>query len=164
MPSFANIAALAAISAVPLVSAHGYIDGITAGGKYYSGTNPNWVYQSAKPDNSGWFAKNQDNGFVAPSSFSSGDIVCHKEATVGGSPVPVTAGDEIKLSWNTWPESHKGPVINYMAAVDGDFSSVSKGDLQWFKVSAEGLEDGSSAPGKWATDTLICKYWNSSED
>ncbi|KAF2159626.1 lytic polysaccharide monooxygenase [Zasmidium cellare ATCC 36951] len=155
MPSIANIAALAALSAIPLVSAHGYIDGITSGGTYYSGTSPNWVYNNAKPDTAGWYAKNQDNGFVAPSTYANGDITCHKEATVGGAPVPVAAGDTIDLTWNTWPESHHGPVINYLAAVDGQFSAVSKGDLQWFKIAEEGLIDGSTAPGKWATDTLI---------
>lgn len=155
MPSIANIAALAALSAAPLVFAHGYIDGIVSGGKWYSGTSPSWIYESAKPDTSGWYADNQDNGFVAPSSYSNADITCHKNATVGGAPVPVTAGDKIDLSWNTWPESHHGPVINYMAAVGGEFSAVSKADLKWFKVSAGGLNDGSTAPGNWATDDLI---------
>lgn len=156
MPSIANIAALAAaLSTIPLVSAHGYIDGITSGGKWYSGTSPSWIYGTEKPNTAGWYADNQDNGFVPPSSYANGDIICHKNATVGGTPVPVAAGSKIELSWNTWPESHHGPVINYMARVNGEFSAVKKGDLKWFKVSAEGLIDGSASPGKWATDTLI---------
>lgn len=156
MPSLAKFAALAAaFSAISLVSAHGYIDGITSGGKLYSGTSPSWIYGTEKPDTAGWYADNQDNGFVPPSSYTNGDITCHKNATVGGTPVPVTAGSKIDLSWSTWPESHHGPVINYMAAVDGEFGAIGKGDLKWFKVAAEGLIDGSAAPGKWATDTLI---------
>lgn len=56
---------------------------------------------------------------------------------------------------NTWPESHKGPVITYMAAVSGEFSAVAKEELNWFKIDASGLIDGTTQPGNWATDVLM---------
>jgi hypothetical protein len=31
----------------------------------------------------------------------------------------LNAGDEISVSWDTWPESHKGPVTEYMAYCGG---------------------------------------------
>ncbi|KAK4631576.1 Polysaccharide monooxygenase Cel61a [Fulvia fulva] len=159
MPSLpittAALAATLLASTLPLVSAHGYISGIVSDGKYYSGTSPSWTYAQTKPDTPGWYANNQDNGFVAPSAYASGDITCHKGATVGGAPVPVTAGKSVDLQWNTWPESHHGPVITYMAAVSGEFSAVDKANLKWFKVTEGGLEDGSASPGVWATDSMM---------
>lgn len=62
---------------------------------------------------------------------------------------------------NTWPDSHKGPVITYMAAVSGEFSAVSKADLKWFKVDAAGLLDDTTVPGNWSTDALIANNFTS---
>lgn len=61
--------AIAAIAALPAVSAHGYVSGIVSGGKWYLGGNPNWFYMSAKPATAGWYALNQDNGFVSPDAY-----------------------------------------------------------------------------------------------
>jgi hypothetical protein len=58
-----------------------------------------WFYQTTKPDTAGWYAENQDNGYVAPDAFADPDIICHKGATVGLGSVPVTAGDAIDLQW-----------------------------------------------------------------
>jgi hypothetical protein len=79
MHSYSQILAIVALAGPSLVSAHGYVSKITSGGKAYDGTNPNWFYQpNSKPTTAGWLAKNQDNGFVEPSSFGSADIICHK--------------------------------------------------------------------------------------
>lgn len=88
----------------------------------------------------------------------------HKGATPGLGSIPVTAGESIDLQWNTWPESHHGPVITYLAAVDGEFADVTKADLQWFKIDAGGLNDGSTAPGDWASDDLIGMFLNHRAD
>lgn len=156
MPSFTNFAALAAaLVAIPSVSAHGYISGVVTGGKYYVNTSPSWVYSTAKTDTPGWYAYDQDNGYVAPTEYADNNITCHKGATVGQSSIPVAAGDAFDMQWTTWPDSHHGPVITYMAAVDGEFSATSKADLKWFKVAAGGLVDGSASPGTWASDKMI---------
>jgi hypothetical protein len=99
MHVFGLPAALAALAAIPLVSAHGYVQSVVADGKSYSGTSPEWFYHAEKPDTAGWYAQNQDNGFVAPSAYSNADIICHKNATVGGSPIPVSAGGTLDLQW-----------------------------------------------------------------
>lgn len=155
MPAFAQLAALAVAAAPALVSAHGHVSGIVSGGKYYAGTTPEWFYQQTKPNTAGWYANNQDNGFVEPASYSSSDIACHKGATPGTNSVPVTAGDTIELQWNTWPDSHHGPVINYLAPVSGEFTAATAGDLEFFKIGSGGLIDGSTPPGKWESDTLL---------
>lgn len=156
MPSHASAAAvLIALAATPLVSAHGYISGVVSDGKWYSGTSPSWIYYATKPATAGWYAENQDNGYVAPSTYTTSDIICHKSATNGETTIPVTAGATIDLQWNTWPDTHRGPVITYLANCGGDCTTVDKATLEFFKIDAVGLNDGSTAPGKWASDDLI---------
>lgn len=47
-------------------------------------------------------------------------------------------------------------MINYLAKCSGDdCTSASAGDLSFFKIAEEGLVDGSSAPGTWATDGMM---------
>jgi hypothetical protein len=58
----------------------------------------------------GWTTTVTDNGFVAPDAFSTGDIICHRGASPAALSAPVEAGSTIDVTWNTWPESHKGPV------------------------------------------------------
>lgn len=144
-------AILAAFAAMPSVSAHGYVESITADGQTVDGTSPNWKYNDEKTP--GWYAANQDNGFVSPSSYADGDIICHKEATPGKSSVKVTAGSDMTLKWNTWPESHHGPVIDYLAKCEGDCTDADKESLKFFKLDAQGVIDAGS--NEWATDKLI---------
>jgi len=66
----------------------------------------------------------------------------------------VAAGGKIKLQWDTWPESHHGPVMDYLARCAGDdCTSVSAGDLSFFKIDEKGLNDAASQ--NWASDDLI---------
>lgn len=149
-------AALAALSIAPAVYAHGYVQSVSAGGKTYAGGSPEWFYASEKPDSVGWYAENQDNGFVAPSAYQTEDITCHKAATPGNKVVEVKAGSEIELQWNTWPDSHHGPVTNYLARCNGDCTKVNKEKLNFFAIQKEGLLDNSNpADGGWASDEII---------
>jgi cellulase len=146
-----------------LVSAHGYVSGIKVnGGSVIAGANPNWYYLPADqiPVTPGWKALNQDNGFVEPNSFGSSDIACHKSAKPGQAYVSAQAGDTLTLIWNTWPDSHKGPVINYIAPCSGECTSASPGSLSFAKISQAALLSGSN-PGTWATDTLIAQGFSS---
>ncbi|KAF4973207.1 hypothetical protein FSARC_459 [Fusarium sarcochroum] len=132
------------------VNAHGHIEKVVAGGKEYTGGIPS----NAPADAVGWAAENQDNGFVGPEAFGQADIICHKGAKPVTNAVAATAGEVVTLKWNTWPESHHGPVIDYLAPVSGDFASVNKESLKWTKVAEQGLKSGSN-PGTWASDDLI---------
>jgi hypothetical protein len=147
-PFLSTGAALLAL--VSYVSAHGFVSSIQAGGRTYPGNDPN-NFNAQSP---GWRATNTDNGFVSPSAYGSSDIACHR----GGSPSAVhatlTAGSQVRLTWNTWPESHKGPVIDYIASCNGDCSRVSPGSLSFAKIAQSGLISGSN-PGTWASDNLI---------
>ncbi|KAK4505522.1 hypothetical protein PRZ48_003485 [Zasmidium cellare] len=151
MQTTALLASLAAS-----ISAHGFVQGIVADGTYYEGYNPSFQYQSTPPTVAGWSdPENLSNGYIAPSAFADPDIVCHLSATPGGTSAKVAAGGTVELQWNTWPESHHGPVLDYLAPVSGEWADIDKSTLEFFKISEGGLIDGSSAPGKWASDDLI---------
>lgn len=120
MRSFSALLGLAAC--LPeLVSAHGFVRGIRAGGVWTAGSDPVWFYSPAGqgPVTAGWDSRNQDLGFVEPAAFGTNDIACHKSATAGKNFVNVNAGQTIEIYWNTWPDSHKGPIIDYIAPYNG---------------------------------------------
>ncbi|ROT39600.1 glycoside hydrolase [Sodiomyces alkalinus F11] len=143
-------AAVSALSFAAAVSAHGHVQSVTADGVTYSGGIPH----GAPADAVGWSANNQDNGFVEPNSYGSPDIACHKSGRPANNAAVVSAGSSVTLQWDTWPESHKGPVIDYIAPCNGDCSSVSPGSLSFVKIAESGLLEGSN-PGHWAADELI---------
>lgn len=98
-------------------------------------------------------------GFVEPNAMGTSDIACHKSAKSTSTSIPVKAGDTLKLQWDTWPESHHGPVIDYLAKVSSHSASTSPGSLSFFKIAEKGLNNGANAPGNWATDDLISKLY-----
>lgn len=137
-------------------SAHGIVQGIVAGGKWYQGYSPSFQYADPPPTVIGWsIPEDSDTGFVPPSSFSDPDIICHKGATPGGASAKVEAGSQVELQWTDWPESHHGPVIDYLAKCSGSCTDADKTSLEFFKIDQGGLIDGSSPPGSWASDQLI---------
>jgi cellulase len=98
---------------------------------------------------------NDLSGFIEPAAFGTSDIACHKSAKSTSVSIPVKAGDSVKLQWDTWPDSHHGPVIDYLAKVGSHGPSNAPGSLSFFKIAESGLISGSSPPGTWASDTLI---------
>ncbi|KAF4836211.1 Polysaccharide monooxygenase Cel61a [Colletotrichum tropicale] len=142
---------LTALFGASVVSAHGYVEKITAGGKSVDGLNPSsYPYASTKPTTPGWAATNTDLGFVAPDATGDADIICHRGATPGTSSISVAAGSAVTVKWNTWPDSHKGPIMDYLAKCSGDCTSATKADLKFFKIAEKGLS-GST----WAADELL---------
>jgi cellulase len=149
---------LTAVAYAAAVSAHGFISKITANGKAYTGYNP--ANSPWQPDqgSAGWANTATDLGFVAPSALQSSDIVCHRGSRNAKVYVTVQAGSDVNVQWNTWPESHHGPVMDYLAPCNGDCGSVSKESLRFFKIAQKGqisLGSGVGSPGYWATDELM---------
>lgn len=144
------------LSSAALVAGHGYVTGAVVDGTYYGGyLITQYPYESTPPATIGWSDTATDLGFVDGSSYSSGDIICHKSAKPGAISAPVKAGGSVELQWSEWPSSHHGPVITYMANCNGDCSSVDKTTLKFFKIDEAGLIDDSNVPGTWASDDLI---------
>lgn len=147
---------VAALMSAATVAAHGHVDHIVIDGLFYQGYDPTtFPYQQTPPTVVGWTTSQTDNGFVEPNSFSAADIICHKSATPAGGHAQVKAGDSISITWNTWPESHKGPMIDYLAACNGPCESVDKETLEFFKIDEVGLIDNSAQNGFWGSDELI---------
>ncbi|KAF2749601.1 lytic polysaccharide monooxygenase [Sporormia fimetaria CBS 119925] len=145
-------------SLVPAVSAHGHVRGVTVNGKWTPGADPVWYYNpNGVAPNAGWKSLNQDNGFVEPSAMASADVNCHKSATPGQTYIDVNAGQEVKFYWNTWPDSHKGPIINYIAPCDGDCTTKSAQSLRWTKISQGAIVSGNT----WVTDQMLTNNFTS---
>ncbi|KAF5002497.1 hypothetical protein FGRMN_322 [Fusarium graminum] len=153
MPSFTTKTVLAALVGAVSVAAHGHVESISVGSKSYPGLNPGAAAnENPRKELVAWFASNTDNGFVEPSAFGDADIICHKNAENAALSATVKAGEKITIKWDTWPESHKGPVIDYLAACGADgCEKVDKTDLKFFKID----EAGMNADGSFASDDLI---------
>jgi hypothetical protein len=157
MPSLSSKTLLSALAGAASVAAHGHVNNIVINGLSYQAYDPTvFPYMASPPVVAGWTSGNTDNGFVAPDAFASGDIICHKDATNAKGHAVVAAGDKVFIQWNSWPESHKGPVLDYLANCGSSgCETVDKTALEFFKIDEVGLIDGSSAPGKWGSDQLI---------
>ncbi|KAH8685029.1 endoglucanase-4 [Ilyonectria robusta] len=146
-----------AASAIQLVSAHGFVSGVKVNGVWTAGADPVWYYYPTgqSPATAGWNSLNQDLGFVEPANFGTTDIACHKSATAGQNVINVNAGETITFFWNTWPDSHKGPILNYIAPYNGQTTG---GSLVWSKISQSSIVSGTT----WVTDTLIASNYSTS--
>jgi len=148
MSSIKVSALLGAATLLAKANAHGIVSGILAEGKYYPGQS----HYSTDPS-PGWLADNGDNGFA--SSLTDENIICHNNAVAGTQYVTVAAGSSIELQWTAWPESHKGPMLDYLAPCGDDCTTVDKKKLQFTKIDEAGLVDATSSPQVWASDEMI---------
>lgn len=154
MSLFQTAAVLGSLAAS--VSAHGYVQGVVAGGEWYQGYNPSFQYANPAPIVIGWSdPEDLGNGFIPPSNYSTPDIICHLGATPAGTSAKVAAGSVVELQWTDWPESHHGPVIDYLAKCTDSCTDVDKTTLKFFKIDQVGLVDDTTVPGTWGTDQLI---------
>ncbi|KAF2471362.1 uncharacterized protein BDR25DRAFT_368188 [Lindgomyces ingoldianus] len=141
---------------VTTITAHGHVSGIVADGTYYQGYDPSFQYQATPPKVVGWSCPQcLDNGFVSPDMYTTSNIACHKNATAGQASAKVAAGGTVELQWTAWPESHHGPVLDYLAKCDGDCTTATADGLSFFKIDQSGLLDDTTVPGSWASDKLI---------
>ncbi|KAL8947874.1 MAG: hypothetical protein Q9222_005889 [Ikaeria aurantiellina] len=148
-----------AISFVVLstVNAHGVITQITVEGQQYAGYEPSKAWQQPAPDLAGWsIPEDTDLGPIEPPKYANPDIICHIGATPGKAYVTVAAGSQVNLKWSSWPDSHHGPVLDYLASCpNGDCTTVDKTQLKFIKIAESGLLDDSTPPGFWGADKLL---------
>ncbi|KAF4982771.1 hypothetical protein FZEAL_1672 [Fusarium zealandicum] len=157
MPSFTQKTILSALAGALGVAAHGHVNEIVVNGASYAGYDVSSMpYAAEPPVVVGWSTTATDNGFVAPDAFGTADIICHRDAKNAKGHATVAAGDSIYLQWDTWPESHKGPVLDYLASCGASgCETVDKETLKFFKIAEAGLVDGTSNPGTYAADELV---------
>ncbi|KAI8668603.1 hypothetical protein NCS57_00672000 [Fusarium keratoplasticum] len=140
------------------VAAHGYLNTFTLDGVDYAGYS-RW---NPSPDAIGWSFSTPDEG--PEMDIFSPDFVCRRESQAAKNYGKVAAGGSASFFWtsddkqtnpNGWAESHRGPVITYIAPCNGDCASVDKTQLKWTKIAEEGVVSGpANAGGTWATDKL----------
>lgn len=65
------------------------------------------------------------NGPVA--DFTTSNITCNGDDSAAALTAAANAGDSVTFFWDTWPDSHKGPVMTYMAKCDTDDCSTFSG-------------------------------------
>ena len=88
----------------------------------------------------GWASPpTQDRGPVDGSKLDSPDVICQRNGTNAKISATIAAGDTVQLQWTAWPESHKGPMIDYLADCGGDCSTVDKTKLKFFKIDGVGM-------------------------
>jgi len=149
---FSNLALLGFISTV---IAHGTVVDIVADGIFYEGYSVPYQYITPSPITVGWkIPTDLQNGFIAPASYQSSDIICHLAATNAQTSARVKGGGKVELQWTVWPVSHHGPVLDYLANCNGPCETVDKTTLKWFKIDELGLLNPSVTDGFWATDVL----------
>lgn len=121
-------------------------------------------FQKDAPQVVGWsIPQDLSNGFVGPQNYTDESIVCHIGATPAPITAKVTAGSNVTLYWTQdWPQSHQGPMLDYLASCPGDdCSKADPAQLKFFKIDAVGLVDGSKQPGVWGSDDMVSnnKSW-----
>ncbi|KAJ5689628.1 hypothetical protein N7462_004020 [Penicillium macrosclerotiorum] len=153
--SLSKIASLFIASAA-LVAGHGYVTSIEVDGTTYGGyLVDTYYYESDPPELIAWSTNATDDGYVSPTAYQSSDIVCHRGSAPGALEASVKPGGSVKMTWNTWPDDHHGPVITYLANCNGSCADVDKTALAFFKIDAGGLINDDTVPGTWASDNLI---------
>jgi hypothetical protein len=139
----------AALALVSLALAHGIVTDIEIDAEWYTSSlvfeDP---YKTPIPERITWSFFGSGNGPVA--DFTTKDIVCNGNASPAALVAEVQAGAEITFYWDTWPESHKGPVMTYLANCGNDCRIVDPAALFYFKIDHAGFEDG-----EWISDKII---------
>ncbi|KAL7273294.1 hypothetical protein RUND412_003868 [Rhizina undulata] len=144
-----NSVILATVGAAAYAAAHGIVQDLNVDGTWWSGYLPyNDPYDNPVPERIVWAFPNGGNGPVE--DVTSSAITCNLNATAAQLTSTAAAGSNVSFYWTTWPSSHKGPVMTYMANCGGDCTSVDATTLSYFKINEAGYSDGT-----WASDTLI---------
>ncbi|KAA1474275.1 hypothetical protein DENSPDRAFT_803824 [Dentipellis sp. KUC8613] len=138
--------ALVLFLAIPSALGHGFIHHVLVNGQAYPGWNP-FVDPYNSPPPARVIRKIPSDGPVADVSAS--DIACNTGGQSGTSQIAnANAGSQVTFQWDYWPADHLGPVSTYMTSCNGDCSSFDASNAQWFKINAEGYDNGQFASAK----------------
>ncbi|KAH7080017.1 glycoside hydrolase [Paraphoma chrysanthemicola] len=152
--------ALLILSLTTSILGHSHVDEIWAPNPsfHYNGWNPNYYDVTPYPgDTPGWYTENQGGNPLYPSDANGHNIICAKKSSPANISAPIAAGEIARVKWwqpGEWPPSHKGPVIDYIAACNGPCSSVNPTTLKFVKIAELGWIDNSRDEGFWAADAL----------
>jgi len=144
---------LALVASGPIfVTAHGVVSQIAFGDVLVDAWAPYTdPYRSPMPEK--LTREYNSNGPIE--DVTSAAFTCNTNGATENVPVQtiqtgVKAGDSMTFYWTVWPDSHKGPVMTYLADCQGDCSTFNATGDVWFKIDESGYSNG-----VWASDTLI---------
>lgn len=162
MHTFGVLAGLLAIA--PRVSCHSHVSQIVVNGDAYTGFDPRGTNDDIL---AAWYTEVEEDGWIGLNDYETPNMACHLNAENAQGYATIAAGERVSWFWMGWPESHKGPVLTYMAYCGADSEScatVNKTSLEFFEISRAALldptrraTDYSQAMGYWATDLIIEK-------
>ncbi|KAJ7866064.1 glycoside hydrolase family 61 protein [Mycena olivaceomarginata] len=143
------------LTVLTVVRGHGYVQQITAGSAVYTGYLPYTDPYYKQPQRI--VRAIPGNGPITDLSLI--DVQCNgwsEGGVIGSTPAPlyatVAAGTTLGLNWTTWPDSHMGPMITYMALAPTNITGWQPGKAAvWFKVA----QSGKNAAGLWAATDLL---------
>lgn len=159
MSSLTSKIAIAAGAFAVKAAAHGLVQGFATDGTYNQGYILDYYYQKINqgsfPSVAGWYEESTDNGYIAPTAYAEADIICNKNSENAPIEATVAAGGTVDFYWTTWPDSHIGPVLTYVANCgtgDNACSTVDKATLKWVKIDEAGIDLDTQT---WAATDLI---------
>jgi len=142
--------AVTVLSIAHLASAHGYVQNLSIAGKTYPGWLP-FDSPYTSPATTSIVRKVPDDGPVT--DVTSAAMACNQVTNAPAAlTADVNAGTDVKITWNRWPDDHKGPITVWMANCGASCTNFnpSTGNV-WFKIEEATL----GADGLWPTDKLI---------
>ncbi|CAH0051897.1 unnamed protein product [Clonostachys rhizophaga] len=142
------------------VAAHGFVKTFTLDGVEYEGF---WRWNNnPDPKAIGWSFTTPDEGPIL--DISNPDLSCRQDSAPAKNYGQIAAGGKADFFWtsedkvinpNGWAESHRGPIMTYIAPCNGDCTTVDKASLKWTKIYEEGLISGTAnTNGVWASDKM----------
>ena len=143
-----TLSALAAASFLPQALAHGYVRTWTLDGVDFDG----YSRQDGQPHSNaiGWSFTTNDEG--PEMDLSSPNFACRSGGKSAGNSGQIAAGGTVGVFWTSddkninpdgWAQSHRGPIMTFIAPCGGDCSSVDANSLKWTKSPKP-----ASCPGK----------------
>ncbi|CUA71514.1 hypothetical protein RSOLAG22IIIB_09647 [Rhizoctonia solani] len=134
-------AAIATLAAVAGVSAHGYIDRVTIGGKSYSGSYPFSNNNAPSP------IRKTTTTYPVPSA-NDPNMNCGIGAKEASQVAAANPGDRVTISWKNGPDKNwvhtMGPIMTYLAQVPAGQTAdkFNARNAKFFKIAQTGQKAG----------------------
>jgi hypothetical protein len=126
-----------------LVSAHGYVNKVTIDGTAYQGNSV-----GTTPTISSIIRQVNTNSPVK--GATNPDINCGASAQLAADVANANPGSTVEVYWvggttgtSAWPHN-TGPLMHYMAECQGSCATFNSSAAEWFKISEQGYESGST--------------------
>lgn len=149
-------------SLAPFALGHSFLEKLWANGIEYKAWSPNegaegTPYPSNTPS---WYTTNVGGNPLKPVKANTNDIICALNASPANISAPANAGSTLTVKWwmagQPFPQSHWGPVVDYIAACNGPCSKVNPASLRFVKLAQKGWINNTTYPeGYWATNQLV---------